>query len=83
MMGGMGFGGFLSTMTILGTISGVIILIGSVMLYSQPSQAQTWGIIILVFSVISLLGLGGFFVGAVLGFVGGILTITWKPVTSA
>jgi len=83
MMGGMGFGGFLSIMTILGVISGVIVLIGSVMLYSQPAQVQTWGTIILVFSIISLFGMGGFFIGAVLGFVGGILAITWKPTTIA
>jgi hypothetical protein len=82
MMGGMGFGGFLSVVTILGVISGVIILIGSVMLYSQPSQTQTWGIIVLVFSLISLFGMGGFFIGAILGFVGGILALTWNPTTA-
>jgi len=83
MMGGMGFGGFLSIMTILGVASGVIMLIGSIILYSQPAQVQTWGTIILVFSLISLFGMGGFFIGAILGFVGGILAITWKPTTAA
>ena len=83
MMGGVGFGGFLSIMMILGVISGAIILIGSVMLYSQPSQTKTWGITILGFSLIGLFGMGGFFIGAILGFVGGLLAITWNPTPAA
>jgi len=49
------------------------------MLYnSKPAQASAWGTLVLVFSVVSLLGMGGFFLGAILGIVGGILALTWK-----
>jgi len=37
---------------------------------------------VLVFSVLSLLGMGGFFIGAVFGIVGGMLALTWKPVAT-
>jgi len=34
---------------------------------------------IFAFSIVSLFGMGGFFVGSILGVLGGILAITWKP----
>ena len=82
MMGGVGFGSLLFGMSFFGIVSGIIILIGSIMLYSQPKQTATWGTVILIFSLLSFFGMGGFFIGAVLGFVGGILALTWKPETT-
>jgi hypothetical protein len=32
-----------------------------------------------VFSALSFLGMGGFFVGAILGIVGGVLALSFKP----
>jgi len=64
---------------LMSVVSGVAVIIGAVQLYSSPQQNQTWGIIILVFAVISLLGTGGFFIGALLGIIGGILALMWKP----
>jgi len=49
------------------------------MLRFMPSQRQTWGIFILVFSILSFFGFGGFIVGAVLGIVGAIMILRWKP----
>jgi preprotein translocase subunit SecE len=51
------------------------------MLYNKPSQAQTWGTIVLVFAVVSLLSAGGFIIGALLGIVGGLLALTWRRPT--
>lgn len=48
------------------------------MIYNQPSKTSTWGALILAFSIVSLFGMGGFFFGAILGVVGGILALTWK-----
>jgi len=45
----------------------------------MPDQQRTWGVLILVFSVLSFLGLGGFVVGAILGIVGGVFALRWKP----
>jgi len=73
--------GIVGTMGLFGLVSGVIVLVSAVILLTGPSQRRTWGVLILVFSVLSFLGLGGFIVGAILGIVGGILTLRWKPPT--
>lgn len=74
MMGGLGFG----TFGILGLIFGAIVIVSALMLNRKPEQHSTWGILIVIFSVLSLLGgaMGGFGVGLVLGLIGGILAIT-------
>ena len=77
MMGGLGFGMF----GILGLIFGVIVIIGAFMLNSKPHEHSTWGTLIVIFSVTSIFGgmMGGFGIGLILGLIGGILGITWKP----
>jgi hypothetical protein len=62
-----------------GLFSGVLVLISGVMLRTNPSQSSIWGVLILVFSVLSFFGAGGFIVGAVLGIIGSIMALTWKP----
>jgi hypothetical protein len=62
-----------------GLICGVIILLGAYMIYTRPDTHGMWGIIILVFSLLSFIEGGGYIIGAILGIVGGILAITWKP----
>lgn len=64
---------------LINIVSGVIVLIGALMLYSRSKQAHTWGILVLVFSIVSLVGMGGFVIGAILGIVGGALAMAWKP----
>jgi hypothetical protein len=77
MMGGLGFGMF----GILGLIFGVIVIISAFMLNSKPHEHSTWGTLIVIFSVLSIFGgmMGGFGIGLILGLIGGILGITWKP----
>ncbi|MBI3023655.1 MAG: hypothetical protein HYY68_08040 [Thaumarchaeota archaeon] len=85
MMGGMGFSGMgaFGGMSTFGLIAGVLVLVGALMLHTQPSQASTWGIIVLIFSILSLFGMGGFFIGAILGIIGGALALSWKPTASS
>lgn len=71
---------WLSTFSVLGLVSGIVIVASALMLQNRPSEAKTWGTLILVFSVVSLFGMGGFIIGAILGIVGGILALTWKSV---
>ena len=71
--------GVLGVMGTFGLVSGVIVLISAVMLLSNVGNRRTWGVLILVFSILSFLGFGGFIIGAILGMVGGILTLRWKP----
>jgi uncharacterized protein DUF6114 len=73
--------GVVGVMGIFGLISGIIVLLSSVMLLSNVGQRRTWGVLILVFSILSFIGFGGFIIGAILGMVGGILTLRWKPST--
>ena len=73
--------GFVGLMGIFGLVSGAIVLVSAVKLLTNPGQTRTWSILILVFSVLSFIGLGGFIVGAVLGIVGGALVLKWKPST--
>ncbi len=79
LMGGLGFGLF----GILGLIFGGIVVISAIMLNSKPQEHTTWGILIAIFSVLSIFGgaMGGFGIGLVLGLIGGVLAVIWNPTT--
>jgi hypothetical protein len=71
--------GVLEVMGSFGLVCGSVVLISAAMLLAKVGQRRTWGILILVFSVLSFVGLGGFVVGAILGIIGGVLVLRWKP----
>jgi len=77
MMGGFGFGYF----GLAGLTFGVIVIVSALMLNRKPQEHTTWGILIIVFSALSIFGssMGGFGVGLVLGIIGGVLALTWTP----
>ncbi len=65
---------------IFGLISGIIVVISSMMLNSEPENHAKWGTLILIFSVLSIFGgIGGYGIGLILGVIGGVLAITWRP----
>jgi Family of unknown function (DUF6114)/zinc-ribbon domain len=65
---------------IVGVIIGLIMIVGAIMMYSKPTSAKMWGVIVLILSIISwVTSLGGFFIGFLLGLIGGILALTFKP----
>lgn len=75
-----GYGGpffMFGFMALFGLISGIIVIISALML-KKSADYTAWGILIIVFSIFSFFGLGGFVVGAVLGIVGGALALSWK-----
>ena len=74
--------GFVGLMGAFGLVSGVIVLVSSMMLLTNSGQSKIWSVLILVFSVLSFIGFGGFVVGAVLGIVGGALVLRWRPHTA-
>lgn len=82
MMGGYGFGGVLG---LAGLLFGLVVIVSSLMLYYHPADHSKWGIVILIFSALSVLGsvMGGFGVGLILGVLGGIFALTWKPPTTS
>jgi|SRR5215218_8669903 uncharacterized membrane protein YhaH (DUF805 family) len=76
-----GFNNFLPFMTgilSVGIVSGILVLIGALMMYYKRSeQAKTWGIVVLIFSIVALIGGGGgFLIGTILGIIGGALAIS-------
>jgi len=84
MMGSLGVPfGFMAGLWLVGFVSGILVIIGAAMLSSRPAEHEAWGVIILVFSAISFLGMGGFLIGAILGIIGGAFAITWKPAAKA
>jgi hypothetical protein len=83
MMGGFGVAsGFMTGLSFIGLISGVIVIVGALMLNICPAEHLTWGALILVFSIISFAGMGGFWIGALMGIAGGAIALSWRPRTN-
>jgi hypothetical protein len=62
-----------------GIVCGICIIIMGYLLYSQPRSNSNFGIGILVLSMLSFLGSGGFIIGGILATFGGIMAIIWRP----
>jgi hypothetical protein len=73
-------------------ISGVLLLAGGVMLYFRPSSRALWSVLVLVVAVADLAGIAYIFfspsvggvtllgsLGPLLGLVGGVAGLLWKP----
>jgi hypothetical protein len=64
----------------IGLISGALVIVGSFFINSDNiEKVRTGGILVIVFSVLSIVSGGGFFIGFILSLIGGILAITWQP----
>lgn len=73
---GFGLGGILY----IGLVVGILMIVFSILLYVMPQAKTAWGALIIVLSIVSLpFALGGFIVGFILGLIGGIFAITYKP----
>lgn len=67
---------------VIAIIFGLVIVFLALRLKSNPASVRTSGVVILVLALISLLGGGGFFIGAILALVGGVLALTWRSPTA-
>jgi len=77
---GMGMMGVYPIFSIIGLASGALVILGAVMLYSRPFEKDIWGVVIIAFSILGILGgMGGFMIGLVLGILGGVLALAWNP----
>jgi len=74
-----GLGALFIGLAVLALIFGLLIIVGAIQMRSKPESAHTWGILIIIFSVLSFVGGGGFFIGFLLALIGGILALTWRP----
>jgi hypothetical protein len=73
--------GILGMLGIFGIVLGVGVIASALMLHNHPTDHSKWGILILVLSILSIFGnaMGGLGVGLILGVIGGMLALTWKP----
>lgn len=83
MMGGWGmqqgwFAGMVGTISGISLAAGGVVVFGAYSIYARPESKSSWGVAILVASLIGLFGMGGFFIGPILGIIGGILALTKK-----
>jgi hypothetical protein len=77
-------GSLLTGVGSFGVVSGLIVFGSGVMLRVKPEQSAVWGLLMLIFSVLSFFGTGGFIIGAILGIIGGVMTLRWRrPAASA
>ncbi len=70
--------GFLAGVSLVAVICGVVVLMSSIMLRVHPQEHLIWATVIIVFSAVSFVGMGGFFIGAILGIVGGLFIIATR-----
>lgn len=84
-MVGFGFGygygynsGLITILSIISIVCGILVLLGAVMLNARPADNVVWGVMILAFSLISFVGMGGYFIGAILGIAGGAIALSYR-----
>jgi hypothetical protein len=59
---------------------GALVLLSSFVVHTRPTEYLTGGTVIVILSIISLIGGGGFYIGAILGMIGGgILLLERSP----
>ena len=73
------WGGGLVAIGGLEAVAGLLVIVFGILLYVSPQNHVVYGVLVLVFSLVSLAGLGGAIIGFILGLIGGILGITHKP----
>jgi len=64
--------------SIVSIVFGAIVIGGAILMFKKPLQTHQWGVIVLVASVLSFTGMGGFMIGAILGIIGGVIALTKK-----
>ena len=61
--------------SILGIVFGAVVIVGAVLMYKKPLQTRQWGVIVLVASALSFVGMGGFMIGGILGVIAGVILL--------
>jgi hypothetical protein len=66
-------------LTVVGLICGIFVLLGAILLHNKPANKRAWGIMIIIFSIPSIITGGGLIIGFILGIVGGVFALLQKP----
>lgn len=75
MMSGIGYPQFMSGFVFVGLVAGILVTVFAMLLRTASKDRKTWAVLIIVFSIVGLLGIGGFYIGPLLGIVGGALAL--------
>ena len=67
--------GIFAGLAAVGAVFGVLAIIGAILIY-MPGKETIGGILVLIFSILSILIGGGFLIGLILGIIGGALGLT-------
>jgi hypothetical protein len=70
--------GFLAGISLISVICGVVVVMSAISLGLNPRQQLIWATVIIAFSAVSFVGMGGFFIGAVMGIVGGLFVLVTR-----
>lgn len=70
--------GFLAGISLIAVICGVVVLMSAIALRVNSKQQVIWATVIIAFSLVSLVGMGGFFIGALLGIIGGAFVLATR-----
>jgi len=57
-------------------VAGAMVLFGAIMMNTRPRDSRNWGIIVLIFSVLGLVGMGLSTLGGIIGIVGGAIALS-------
>ena len=69
---------FLIELATVGLIFGILVLLGALMLRLKPAKKKACGIIVIAFSIPSVIMGGGFIIGFILGIIGGKIAFSEK-----
>lgn len=69
--------GILATLGAIGAILAIIVIIGAILIY-MPGKETIGGILVIIFSILSIVIGGGFLIGLILGIISGILGLAKK-----
>ena len=68
-----------ATIAVIGLTCGALVLLGAIMLRIKPENKRAWGILMIVFSILSVITGGGFIIGFILGIIAGVKAFGGKP----
>lgn len=82
---GIGYGfnilsGIFTLMSLSSLVSGILIMLLASILYVKPKHHVILGVLIIIFSLISIVGFGGMLIGLILGIIGGAYAIKRSPI---
>ena len=69
--------GVLETLGAIGAIIALVVIVGAFLIY-MPGKETIGGILVIILSILSIVIGGGFFIGLILGIIGGILGLAKK-----